>query len=54
VGAFEGRAGRVFIDGKEWAAELTDGERLKPGAEVEVVAVEGARLKVRATSPAAH
>src|SRR5579862_4462878 len=22
VGAFHGRAGRVFIDGKEWAAEL--------------------------------
>src|SRR4051794_22461469 len=25
VGAFAGRAGRVFIDGKEWAAELDEG-----------------------------
>ena len=47
VGAFEGRSGRVSIDGKEWAAELDEGERLKPGAQVEVVGVEGARLKVR-------
>lgn len=47
VGAFDGRAGRVFIDGKEWAAELADGDRLKAGAEVEVVGVRGARLTVR-------
>ncbi|HEY8574200.1 NfeD family protein [Phenylobacterium sp.] len=47
VGVFEGRSGRVFIDGKEWAAELDGGERLKAGAEVEVVGVDGARLKVR-------
>lgn len=47
VGAFEGRSGRVSIDGKEWAAELAEGDRLKAGAEVEVVGVEGARLKVR-------
>jgi inner membrane protein len=47
VSAFEGRSGRVFIDGKEWAAELAEGERLKAGAEVEVVGVEGARLRVR-------
>src|SRR5438128_2319906 len=32
VGGFQGRAGRVFIDGKEWAAELEEGERLAPGA----------------------
>ncbi len=47
VSAFERRAGRVFIDGKEWAAELDDGEGLEAGASVEVVGVQGARLKVR-------
>ena len=47
VKAFKGRAGRVFIDGKEWAAELDDGEALEAGAGVEVVGVNGARLKVR-------
>jgi membrane protein implicated in regulation of membrane protease activity len=47
VGAFRGRAGRVFIDGKEWAAELEGGESLDAGATVEVTGVHGARLKVR-------
>ena len=47
--AFTGRKGRVFIDGKEWAAELDDGEALEAGARVEVVGVQGARLKVRRT-----
>ena len=47
--AFVGRNGRVFIDGKEWAAELDDGEALEAGARVEVVGVQGARLKVRRT-----
>ena len=47
VKAFKGRAGRVFIDGKEWAAEVDDGETLEGGASVEVVGVDGARLKVR-------
>lgn len=47
VTAFQGRAGRVFIDGKEWAAELEEGEALEAGARVEVTGVEGARLKVR-------
>jgi len=47
VKAFKGRAGRVFIDGKEWAAELDDGDALEGGASVEVVGVDGARLKVR-------
>jgi membrane protein implicated in regulation of membrane protease activity len=47
VKAFAGRVGRVFIDGKEWAAELDDGEALEAGASVEVVGVDGARLKVR-------
>ncbi|HEY8616748.1 NfeD family protein [Phenylobacterium sp.] len=47
VAAFENRSGRVSIDGKEWAAELEGGERLRAGARVEVVGVDGARLKVR-------
>jgi hypothetical protein len=47
VSAFEGRAGRVFIDGKEWAAELAEGDTLEAGARVEVVGVQGARLRVR-------
>ena len=45
---FEGGRGRVFIDGKEWAAELVGDGPLAPGGRVEVVAlVGGARLKVR-------
>lgn len=47
VGAFAGRAGRVFVDGKEWAAELDDDGGLEAGARVEVTAVEGACLRVR-------
>ena len=47
VKAFHGRAGRVSIDGKEWAAELDDGEALEAGASIEVIGVEGARLRVR-------
>ena len=47
VTAFARGAGRVFIDGKEWAAELDDGEALEAGASVKVVGVEGARLRVR-------
>lgn len=47
VKRFSGGAGRVFIDGKEWAAELAEGETLEAGAHIEVVAVDGARLKVR-------
>lgn len=47
VQAFIGRNGRVFIDGKEWAAELDEGEGLEAGASVEVVGVQGARLRVR-------
>lgn len=47
VAAFAGRAGRVFVDGKEWAAELDEGEGLEAGSRVEVVGVAGARLRVR-------
>lgn len=39
--------GRVFIDGKEWAAKLEGGGAPSPGQRVKVVAVlGGARLKV--------
>jgi membrane protein implicated in regulation of membrane protease activity len=47
VGDFAGRAGRVFIDGKEWAAELDDDTALGAGAPVEVTGVSGSRLRVR-------
>lgn len=47
VAAFVGRSGRVFVDGKEWAAELEDGETLAAGARVEVTGVSGAQLRVR-------
>ncbi len=47
VEAFRRGAGRVFIDGKEWAAELDGEERLEAGAPVTVTAVHGARLRVR-------
>jgi membrane protein implicated in regulation of membrane protease activity len=47
VSTFRERRGRVFIDGKEWAAELAEGESLEAGASVEVIGVHGARLKVR-------
>jgi inner membrane protein len=47
VGGFEQGAGRVFIDGKEWAAELEGGGRLEVGERIEVTGVSGARLKVR-------
>jgi membrane protein implicated in regulation of membrane protease activity len=33
--------GRVFIDGKEWAAELAEGDGLDAGSRVEVVGVAG-------------
>lgn len=47
VGDFAGRAGRVFIDGKEWAAELDDDTALNAGVAVEVTGVSGSRLRVR-------
>jgi membrane protein implicated in regulation of membrane protease activity len=46
--AFRGGAGRVRIDGKEWAAELQGRKTLTAGSPVEVTGVEGARLTVRA------
>jgi inner membrane protein len=47
VDAFSGRAGRVFIDGKEWAAELDDDATLEGGASVQVTGVRGAHLRVK-------
>jgi len=47
VTAFRAHAGRVFIDGKEWAAELEGPEALEAGAMVEVTGVAGAHLRVR-------
>jgi membrane protein implicated in regulation of membrane protease activity len=50
VGPFAGGLGRVFVDGKEWSAELDGGGELAAKAKVEVVAIlGGARLRVRAT-----
>jgi membrane protein implicated in regulation of membrane protease activity len=47
--AFTAGRGRVFVDGKEWAAELDGGGDLASGATVKVVGVlDGARLKVKA------
>jgi membrane protein implicated in regulation of membrane protease activity len=47
--SFEGGRGRVFVDGKEWPAELVGDGPVAPGGRIEVVAlVGGARLKVRA------
>ena len=47
--AFAAGLGRVFVDGKEWSAELDDASVLAAGAKVEVIAVlGGARLRVRA------
>ncbi|HUZ12746.1 MAG TPA: NfeD family protein [Caulobacteraceae bacterium] len=49
VVAFTDGQGRVFVDGKEWAAELAGGGELAARRPVEVVEiVGGARLKVKA------
>lgn len=49
VVAFANGAGRVAIDGKEWAARLETGDALAAGLNVEVVGIDGAHLKVRPT-----
>ena len=47
--AFTGGRGRVFVDGKEWAAELEGAQELAVGADVKVTGLlTGARLKVKA------
>jgi hypothetical protein len=47
AGNFESGRGRVFVDGKEWAAELDGAGSLPAGARIVVVDVDGARLMVR-------
>jgi len=52
--AFQGGRGRVFVDGKEWAAEAEGLAPIARGERIEVMAVlDGARLKVRAPGEAA-
>jgi hypothetical protein len=47
--AFRAGIGRVFIDGKEWAAELEGGGDLAAKSKVEVTKIlGGARLRVKA------
>ena len=48
AGDFVGGKGRVFVDGKEWAADLEVGAALASGSRVLVTRVGGARLTVRA------
>jgi membrane protein implicated in regulation of membrane protease activity len=51
VGAFERGQGRVFVDGKEWAAEVEGGADLAKGDPVEVARVlDGGRLQIRAAT----
>jgi membrane protein implicated in regulation of membrane protease activity len=45
--SFQAGFGRVFVDGKEWAAELEGGGVLASGAKVVVIGVGGSRLTVR-------
>jgi membrane protein implicated in regulation of membrane protease activity len=48
VAAFKRGRGRVFVDGKEWAAEMEADAAVAPGDPVEVSAIlDGGRLKVR-------
>ncbi len=48
VAGFSRGQGRVFVDGKEWAAEADADAALRKGDRVEVTAVlDGGRLKVR-------
>ena len=47
VSAFAAGAGRVSVDGKEWAAQLDDGGVLDIGALVEITGIDGSQLKVR-------
>ncbi|WP_269714498.1 NfeD family protein [Caulobacter sp. NIBR2454] len=45
---FVGGEGRVYVDGKEWAAKLTGATTLERGAKVEVLEVDGSVLTVKA------
>ncbi len=44
---FQASQGRVFVDGKEWAAELQGAASLATGMKIVVVGVHGARLTVK-------
>lgn len=44
---FEAGAGRVLVDGKEWAAQAEEGASLLSGMRIVVVGVSGALLKVK-------
>jgi membrane protein implicated in regulation of membrane protease activity len=44
---FQNGKGRVFVDGKEWAAVVADGVEPAAGQKVLVVAIDGAVLTVR-------
>jgi membrane protein implicated in regulation of membrane protease activity len=49
VATFHAGVGRVFVEGKEWSAELEGGGAIAIGAKVEVTAVlGGAKLRVKA------
>lgn len=48
VSAFENGRGRVFIDGKEWAAVADEGAAPLLEQRVEVISADGATLKVKA------
>lgn len=47
AGDFDGSHGRVFVDGKEWSADLEGGASLASGQRVIVVSVNGSRLTVK-------
>ena len=47
VQSFHGGAGRVLVDGKEWAARLEGESNPAPGSKIVVTDVGGAQLKVR-------
>ena len=47
VQGFHGGAGRVLVDGKEWAARLDGESNPGPGAKIIVTHVGGAQLMVR-------
>ncbi|MBO9558209.1 MAG: NfeD family protein [Caulobacter sp.] len=47
LAGFENGKGRVFVDGKEWAAVAPDGDPPAAGQKVLVVGIDGAVLTVR-------
>lgn len=52
VAAFHDTHGRVFVDGKEWAADAESASPLPAGGRVEVLSVlSGSRLQVRGLGP---